>query len=571
MIKMKFLTYKIRTFLIRNGLSVLFKQGEAAYKAYYMGQMQKWNTSAAKQKLLSNMLDEWAVYIRRKCGHKQLSSSTYLSEAEPFLEQYAKRSPQNQALIGSAGSLVRAEDFMAIIEGGRDEEGDLEPERDIRPSSSTPMVKETIAKDRGLIVFFPGIPGCAKSTLCKEILSTPGRLGDDRPVHSLMGDLIKGKYWQKVAQEYRKKPNSIMLADKNAPNEEVWRQIADMSRSTRASAVPVVPDSEGTESNPFSLDALAIFIFRVLQRVNHPGNLDKSSQNAGFVLLMFYHLYDGMDRKEFEANLIQRFGSIVKIPLLKPERPPLPASVRSTLEEGLSLYKLHSRHHGNKRVDSTKGNYAKEWAIWEKKLRDTFSANAEHLNSIQVPFGIVVERTCEQLKLIAKGDYEAPATGGAIGSIAFVGVSLPVSEIIDLLYNLGTKDPRVEGFLRDKNLKSSLTTAHMTLAHKRSHGITAVASYAVHIHREVPIAVSALLFSEKLAALEAEAGEVDGEKINAKNEWPHVTLWTDFVAAKEANNLPHLHAQGKATRVEINPPITITGVLRLDFQEVRRI
>lgn len=54
----------------------------------------------------------------------------------------------------------------------------------------------------------------------------------------------------------------------------------------------------------------------------------------------------------------------------------------------------------------------------------------------QVPFGIVVERTCEQLKLIAKGDYEAPATGGAIGSIAFVGVSLPVSEIIDLLYNV---------------------------------------------------------------------------------------------------------------------------------------
>lgn len=26
----------------------------------------------------------------------------------------------------------------------------------------------------------------------------------------------------------------------------------------------------GTESNPFSLDALAIFIFRVLHRVNHP-------------------------------------------------------------------------------------------------------------------------------------------------------------------------------------------------------------------------------------------------------------------------------------------------------------
>lgn len=35
-----------------------------------------------------------------------------------------------------------------------------------------------------------------------------------------------GKYWQKVAEERKKKPNSIMLADKNAPNEEVWRQVS---------------------------------------------------------------------------------------------------------------------------------------------------------------------------------------------------------------------------------------------------------------------------------------------------------------------------------------------------------
>jgi len=36
-----------------------------------------------------------------------------------------------------------------------------------------------------------------------------------------------GKYWPKVADERRKKPQSIMLADKNAPNEDVWRQVID--------------------------------------------------------------------------------------------------------------------------------------------------------------------------------------------------------------------------------------------------------------------------------------------------------------------------------------------------------
>ncbi|RVW56770.1 tRNA ligase 1 [Vitis vinifera] len=127
-------------------------------------QMKIWGTSAGKQRELSKMLDECMP----------------------------KRSPENQALIGSAGDFVRAEDFLAIVEGGRDEEGDLEREREVAPSSPSPSVKDTVAKDEGLIVFFPGIPGCAKSALCKEILSAPGGFGDDRPVHSLMGDLIKG-------------------------------------------------------------------------------------------------------------------------------------------------------------------------------------------------------------------------------------------------------------------------------------------------------------------------------------------------------------------------------------------
>jgi len=36
--------------------------------------------------------------------------------------------------------------------------------------------------------------------------------------------VVTGKYWQKVADERKKKPARITLADKNAPNEEVWRQ-----------------------------------------------------------------------------------------------------------------------------------------------------------------------------------------------------------------------------------------------------------------------------------------------------------------------------------------------------------
>ncbi|KAH7862977.1 hypothetical protein Vadar_011746 [Vaccinium darrowii] len=562
MIKLKFLTYKLRTFLIRNGLSTLFKQGPSAYKTYYLRQMKIWNTSQEKQKQLSKMLDEWAVYIRRKYGNKLLSSSTYLSEAEPFLEQYAKRSQQNQALIGSAGSLVRAEDFMAVVEGGTDEEGDLDAESEVAPPSPGRSIMDTVAKDEGLIVFFPGIPGCAKSALCKEILNASGGLGDDRPVHSLMGDLIKGKYWDKVDEQSRRKHYSVILADKNAPNEEVWSRIENMCRNTRASAVPVVPDSEGTETNPFSLDALSVFMFRVLQRVNHPGNLDKNSPNAGYVLLMFYNLYDGKSRKEFEGELIERFGSIVKMPLLKPDRSPLPDPVKSVLEEGLNLFQLHQTRHG--RLESTKGSYANDWAKWEKQLRETLFASADYINSIQVPFEVAVEQVIQQLRSIVKGDYKMPSTEKRkFGNIVFAAVSLPVNEIRSLLDNLAAKNPKVEAFLGNKNMETSLKKAHVTLAHKRSHGVTAVASYGIHLDREVPVEMTALLFSDKMAALETSLGSVDGEKISSKNQWPHVTLWTgEGVPAKDAILLPQLHSEGKAIRIDIDPPITITGILQ---------
>ncbi|XP_010475570.1 PREDICTED: uncharacterized protein LOC104754968 isoform X2 [Camelina sativa] len=562
MIKLKFLPYKLRTFLIRNGLSVLFKEGPAAYKTYYLRQMKIWGTSDGKQKELCKMLDEWAAYIRKKCGNDQLSSSTYLSEAEPFLEQYAKQSPKNQILIGAAGNLVRTEDFLAIVDGDLDEEGDL-VKKGVTPATPEPALKEAVHKDEGLIVFFPGIPGCAKSALCKELLNSPGGFEDDRPVHTLMGDLVKGKYWPKVADERRKKPQSIMLADKNAPNEDVWRQIEDMCRRTRASAVPIVADSEGTDTNPYSLDALAVFMFRVLQRVNHPGKLDKASSNAGYVLLMFYHLYEGKNRKEFESELIERFGSLVKMPLLKSDRSPLPDPVKSVLEEGIDLFNLHSRRHG--RLESTKGTYAAEWTKWEKQLRDTLVANSEYLNSVQIPFESAAHQVREELKRIAKGEYKPPSSEKTKhGSIVFAAINLPATQVHSLLEELATAHPTVGSFLegKKKKIQEKLERSHVTLAHKRSHGVAAVASYGQHLNREVPVELTELIYNDKMAALTAHVGSVDGETIVSKNEWPHVTLWTaEGVTAREANTLPQLYVEGKASRLLIGPPVSISGPL----------
>jgi Fungal tRNA ligase phosphodiesterase domain len=117
-------------------------------------------------------------------------------------------------------------------------------------------------------------------------------------------------------------------------------------------------------------------------------------------------------------------------------------------------------------------------------------------------------------------------------------------------------------FLKENELLTGLRKAHVTLAHKRSHGVAAVASYGIYLHQEVPMEFTALLFSDKMAALEAHVGFVNGERLTCKNDWPHATIWTaSDVPPKEANTLPRLVSEGKATRLVIDPPITISGVL----------
>lgn len=127
---------------------------------------------------------------------------------------------------------------------------------------------------------------------------------------------------------------------------------------------------------------------------------------------------------------------------------------------------------------------------------------------------------------------------------------------------VASTDSKAKVFIEGKNLSNSLMKAHVTLAHKRSHGVTSVASYGVFLKQNVPVDITALLFSDKLAALEVQLGSINGEKIDSKNEWPHATLWTaPGTPSKEANTLSHLVSEGKATRIDIKPPIAANGLV----------
>jgi hypothetical protein len=52
--------------------------------------------------------------------------------------------------------------------------------------------------------------------------------------------LLAGKYWQKLKSEREKQPARISLADKNAPNDEVWQQVNNPTFSSFGDFITVL-------------------------------------------------------------------------------------------------------------------------------------------------------------------------------------------------------------------------------------------------------------------------------------------------------------------------------------------
>lgn len=86
------------------------------------------------------------------------------------------------------------------------------------------------------------------------------------------------------------------------------------------------------------------------------------------------------------------------------------------------------------------------------------------------------------------------------------------------------QNPQVEAVLSNKDLKGSIGQAHITLAHKASHGGAAVAAYAPQRGSETQVQLSALLFSENLVAVEVQLAASGEKAVASKNAWPHLTV-----------------------------------------------
>lgn len=99
-----------------------------------------------------------ADYIKKRMKGKRLSSNTYLTEAEPFLKQFAERNAKNQQLVGAAGVHIDVENFLAQVTRERrdGEEDEYIPDEEQVIAPTTPPLHAPSVKAQGMLVFFPG-------------------------------------------------------------------------------------------------------------------------------------------------------------------------------------------------------------------------------------------------------------------------------------------------------------------------------------------------------------------------------------------------------------------------------
>lgn len=559
MLKMKFLCYKLRTFFIRNGLRAL-ASSRAEYRAHYQRQLKTWGVSRSKSAEVSKLCEAWADYFEGLKG--RVATSNYLDAVEPFLEEYAQRSRANARLVGALHHDV----------GGRagtssaGELGEEDDEAHEQNSVVAPAPAPSKPSQKGILLFFPGIPGCAKSALCERLAAAGHLDGDSRKFDILTGDMTKGKYWPTLRARRKGKEGVITLADKNAPNSDAWDVVESICEATDALGVPVLPDSKGMEDNPFDMETLAVFIFRVMQRRNHPGHLDGTSEKVASVLFQFHGLYDHMDRCDLETQLLGKFGTIIRMPVLKKDRDEMPRPVVEALEQCRDW--LRELPPAVKRKLGVR-----EWRPWEDRLKSVLFSHANHLNSIQVPLEDMVASVRQQLTDIVNGrahveDVAESAPGrrqAFSGAVQLASILVPEEHLRHVLSQVSHVNKEAAGFLAQAQPASGtqLSKGHITLAHKRSHGVAAVASFASFLGQEVDLVITGLLFDERTAALAVDWSEERKEQgIRSLNPFPHITIWVnDGAKAMEANALADRAASGDATAIQLPNPLHTAGTV----------
>lgn len=442
----------------------------------------------------------------------------------------------------------------------------------------------------GVVVFFPAIPGSGKSSLCQGL--TPGMLGmtGKRKLLVEEGDKVRGKYYLTVTQKALDNPASVVIADKNVPPAS-WPLISDLCSQSQSVAVAIFP--EGMENThigegpmrfvyPFSLEYLAVCISRVLDRApnSHNGKLDSATDLASMIVVKFFCFYRHKTYEALEKELHclgKGCNNIIRIPFFSGKEAHFPDDLCQALNDAIIM-----QTNDDLKLEKTSD---KDASTMEETLRAAIKKHAPFLGNLtanlDVSRKIFQSQLCDIIQSLGEKFTARSVTHAMVSNddeclvkpIKIVSLDVPSEAVHSALQEVAKDFEDVKEYLANRdqdkcndedNIKLCrfITSTHCTFAHCSKTSQKKMHKRFSHlIGSEVEISVTALLYSDKIAALQIAVPSTSAIIPAPQNQFAHITVWcAGQTEAHTSNSLPQSVESSEATMVKFKNPISIKGI-----------
>ena len=441
----------------------------------------------------------------------------------------------------------------------------------------------------GLVVYFPMMPGSGKSSLCRDITADALGIGNGRKLVHMEGDKTKGKFYGVVTKELLAKPSSVAILDKNVPPTS-FPAVHTLCVESKSIALPVLPTGmvdthvghgESVDVYPFSLQFLAVCMSRVLNRESgsHPGKLDAATESACMVVVKFYCFYRHLTAAQLKKKLLYvgiRGNPPIFIPFFKGEMlPDIPTDLKQALEVAVDLQTCE-----DKKIRKADKNVS---ASMDERLRSSIREHQSYIDSITVTEEESRSIFMTELsKVIASlpDELEPRVVPNHTRSIKIASMDFDFGVVHAEINKLRQSFPDVDEYFAQREAHKSndqddeskdrfIKSVHCTFAHaSQVPQNSMLASFQHLVGSTAEMKATALLFNEKIAALELEVPH-DASIPRPNNLFPHITIWCSADSkSHESNDLPEMVECNKATRIDFPEHVVIKGVFSFWFNPV---
>jgi hypothetical protein len=389
-------------------------------------------------------------------------------------------------------------------------------------------------ESRVCVVVFPAIPGSGKSTLASSRVTKALEASTGFKVECFDGDdaALKAKFWSKLWDHINGLPlydgKYLIIASKNAPPSSregggnFYRELRNGCPSG-VTFVAALPDDDGMETYPFSLQYLALCMSRVVRRTARDHN-SLFGLDAWKISVMFYNFYKDFNRERLFKEVSALTDRVIQLPVISKSSTPMPSALEQLLWSCITSEEVAT-----------------------DAVLAAFRDHDAYIAGLAPPIEECAAAFIGRIQAVLSSLTASVSDGSS--NFEYLAAFVDAEPFGGLLSRLGLVYDNVD-------------RAHVTLWHSRNQSSLFPVVFDL-IGQSVTVTVDAIfstLDSKQIALRVSSMLLAGGDEVPVVNVWPHITVASEKGRAWESNSLPQLVKDGNAVCREITPVI-ITGVI----------